>query len=72
MQGNPFITLFVRININIRTIGSKTQRVPKVMNTKRLVSDDAGNVNINHEDSKPDEVTHGCTEKERQYYSFVV
>ena len=33
------------------------------MDTEGLVSDDAGNVNINREDSKPDEVTHGCTEK---------
>ena len=38
------------------------------MDTERLVFNDAGNVNINHEESKPDEVTHGCTEKKRHYY----
>ena len=54
------------------TISSKAQRVPKVMHPDRFVFGDAGDVHVHQVDSKPGEVTHRCTEKERQYYSFTV
>ena len=48
------------------TIGSKTHRVPKVVDADRLVSDDAGDDNVDHEDSTPDHVRCRCTVKERK------
>ena len=54
------------------TIGSKTHRVPKVVDADRLVSDDAGDDNVDHEDSTPDHVRCRCTVKERKNLQFVI
>ena len=55
---------------NILTIGSIAQRVPKVMDVDGFVSHDAGDADVNKEDSNPDEETHECTEKKRQNHCF--